>query len=350
MAAFFSMNGFFRKSMLAALMVALSTLAQAGRSAFAKGDNSAVNPIRAAQQRSVKIYGAGGLRGLQSYQSGFLISAEGHVLTVFSHVLDTDTLVVTLDDGRKFDGKLLGVDPRLEIAVIKIDAADLPFFDLTQAATGVEGTRVLAFSNLFGVATGEEAVSMLHGSIAAVTALAARRGAYELPFQGRVYVLDAMTNNPGAAGGALTNVKGQLLGLLGKELRNSRNNTWLNFALPAQELVAAVEAIKKGQSPAELAALVKPVANPLVAGELGVVLVPNVLERTPPFIDTVRPNSAAAKAGLRADDLVLFVNNQLVQSCKDFNTELKRLDRDAEVKLVVMRDGELTGLTLKPGE
>ena len=343
------MNGN-RKSMFAAWMATMLLCAIFDRSAFAKGDAAANNPIRAAQQRSVKIYGAGGLRGLQSYQSGFLISAQGHVLTVFSHVLDTDTLVVTLDDGRKFDGKLLGVNPRLEIAVLKIEANDLPFFDLKQAATGMEGTRVLAFSNLFGVATGDEPVSMLHGSIAAVTALAARRGAYEMPFQGQVYVLDAMTNNPGAAGGALTNMRGELLGMLGKELRNSRNNTWLNFALPAQELAPAVAAIESGQAPATAAATNKKVANPLAAGDLGVVLLPNVLERTPPFVDTVRPNTPAAKAGLHPDDLVLFVNNQLVQSCKDFNMELERLDRDEAVKLVVMRNGQLTEVTLKPGE
>jgi len=159
-----------------------------------------------------------------------------------------------------------------------------------------------------------------------------------------------MTNNPGAAGGALTNMKGELLGMLGKELRNARNNTWLNFALPAQELAPAVEAIESGQSPAVQPGNLKKVANPMVAGDLGLVLVPNVLERTPPFVDSVRPNSAAAKAGLHPDDPVLFVNNQLVQSCKDFSTELERLERDADVRLVVMRDGELTELTLKPGE
>ena len=242
------MNGN-RKSMLAAWMATMLLFALFDRSALAKGDAAASNPIRAAQQRSVKIYGAGGLRGLQSYQSGFLISAQGHVLTVFSHVLDTDTLVVTLDNGRKFDGKLLGVNPRLEIAVLKIEANDLPFFDLKQAATGTEGTRVLAFSNLFGVATGDEPVSMLHGSIAAVTALAARRGAYEMPFQGQVYVLDAMTNNPGAAGGTLTNMRGELLGMLGKELRNSRNNTWLNFALPALELCRRLRRSSRARPP-----------------------------------------------------------------------------------------------------
>ncbi|HEY2761241.1 MAG TPA: trypsin-like peptidase domain-containing protein, partial [Pirellulales bacterium] len=156
--------------------------------------------IRDAQHKTVKIYGAGGVRGLDAYQSGFLISADGYALTVFSHVLDADTITVTLDDGRKFDAKLVGADPRLDVAVLKLDASDLPYFDLHNAATAQEGTRVLAFSNLFGVANGDEPVSVLHGTIATVTTLSARRGAYETAYQGTVYVLDAMTNNPGAAG------------------------------------------------------------------------------------------------------------------------------------------------------
>ena len=156
--------------------------------------------IHDVQQRSVKIYGAGGLHGLDAYQSGFLISAQGHIVTVFSHVLDSEVVTVILDDGRKFEAQMLGADPRLEVAVLKIEAADLPFFDLHKAATGAEGTAVLAFSNLFGIATGDEPVSVQHGTISAVTPLAARRGAYETPYQGPVYVLDAMTNNPGAAG------------------------------------------------------------------------------------------------------------------------------------------------------
>ena len=98
-----------------------------------------------------------------------LISAEGHVLTVWSYVLDTDYISVTLDDGRKFEAKLLGADPRLELAVLKIDAADLPHFDLAAAAAAEPGTRVLAFSNLFGVATGDEPASVQHGIVAAKT-------------------------------------------------------------------------------------------------------------------------------------------------------------------------------------
>src|SRR5262249_3088132 len=76
--------------------------------------------IGAVQPKIVKIYGAGGL-GLESYQSGFLISADGHVLTAASTVLDTDTVTVVLDSGRRFEAKEVGIDPTLEIAVLKIE-------------------------------------------------------------------------------------------------------------------------------------------------------------------------------------------------------------------------------------
>ena len=78
------------------------------------------------QPKMVKIYGAGGLRSLEAYQSGMLISPEGHILTAYSYVLDTDNPRAVLWDGRRFDAKLLGADPRLEVAVLKIDAAGLP--------------------------------------------------------------------------------------------------------------------------------------------------------------------------------------------------------------------------------
>ncbi|HEY2760208.1 MAG TPA: trypsin-like peptidase domain-containing protein [Pirellulales bacterium] len=327
---------------LAITAAAMLLLVRDGRAA------SATDIIREAQRKSVKIYGAGGLRGLEAYQSGFLISADGYVLTIFSHVLDSDTIAVTLDDGRKLEAKLVGADPRREVAVLKVDAADLPHFDLHDAATGTEGTRVLAFSNLFGVATGDEPVSVLHGTIAAVTSLSARRGAYETTYQGSVYVLDAMTNNPGAAGGALTNLRGELLGLLGKQLRNSRNNIWLNYALPADELMGAVEAIKAGKTQTETQhpAIGHP-DHALTAADLGLVLVPNVLERTPPFVDAVRVNSSAAKAGICADDLIVVVNSQLVQSCNAVAGELRQVEADAEVRLVLLRSGELKEVTLK---
>ena len=182
------------------------------------------------QPRMIKVFGTGGLRSLESYQSGFLISKDGHVLTAWSYVLDSGDATVVLDDGRKFTSEIVGADPRMEIAVLKIDATDLPYFDLSSASPLQLGSRVLAFSNLYGVATGDEPTSVLHGIVAGRTKLSARRGSFKTPYRGNVYVLDAMTNNAGAAGGALTDSQGRLAGVLGKELRDAETNTWLNYA------------------------------------------------------------------------------------------------------------------------
>ena len=95
--------------------------------------------IAQVQPKVVKIYGAGGFQGLEAYQSGMLISAEGHVLTVWSYVLDTDEVLVTLDDGRRFKAEVLGADPRLDLAVLKIDAVELPHFELAAAAAADPG-------------------------------------------------------------------------------------------------------------------------------------------------------------------------------------------------------------------
>ena len=303
---------------------------------------SLAGQIDAVQPKIVKIYGAGGIRRLEAYQSGFLVSDEGHVLTIWSYVLDTDEVTVTLNDGRKFTAEVLGADPRLEIALLKIDAAGLDHFRLDEAVLIDAGSPVLAFSNLYGVATGDEPASVLHGTVSVVTQLQARRGVYETPYRGRVYVLDAMTNNPGAGGGALTDRNGRLAAILGKELRNSLTNTWLNYAIPIAELTDSIDALRAGQMPrAPEEELKDKPAEPLSPALLGLVLLPDVLPKTPPFIERVRPGSPAAQAGLRRGDLVLFVGKQMVQSCKSLVRELGRIDRDDSVRLTVLRNQEL---------
>lgn len=300
------------------------------------------------QPKIVKIYGAGGYRGLEPYQSGFLISSEGHVLTAWSYVLDADVITVTLNDGQKFEADFVGADPRLEIAVLKIDTIDVDHFSLDEAVELEPGARVLAFSNLYGVATGDEPASVLKGYVSAKTVLAARRGVFETPYQGPVYVLDAMTNNPGSAGGALTDRRGQLVGILGKELRNSLNNAWLNFAIPAGELTTAVDDILAGRvRPRNLDAEVRRPVDPLTLDLLGIVLVPDVLYKTPPFIDRVRPDSVAEKVGLKTDDLILFVQGRMVPSCKLLVEELALIDRDDPVRITVMRGQDLSEMDLQ---
>src|SRR3954451_15999794 len=174
-----------------ALAVACLILAAGG--ARATDDAASLTRIaRQVQPKVVKIYGAGGIRGLEHYQSGILISAKGHVLTVSSYVLDSDEVSVVLDDGRHFTAQQVAADPLTEIAVLKFDPGsdEVPHFDLSVAATADAGARVLAFSNLFGIAAGEEPVSVLHGVISAVAPLEARRGSFTTNFHGNVYVVD----------------------------------------------------------------------------------------------------------------------------------------------------------------
>ena len=239
---------------------------------------SVTETIDRLQPMMVKIHGAGGFRRMEAYQSGLLVSSEGHILTVFSYVLDTDYITATLGDGRKFQAKLLGADPRLEVALLKIDATELQHFDLARAVEVEGGTRVLAMSNLFGVATGDEPASVQHGVISVKTHLAARRGTYETPYRGPVYVVDVVTNNPGAAGGALVTRRGQLVAMLGKELRNTTNDTWLNYAIPIAELQESVDAIRNDRFVAagSDSSREKPTRS-LRLTSLGIVLVPDVL-------------------------------------------------------------------------
>lgn len=302
---------------------------------------SQADVVNQVEPKIVKIYGAGGLRGLEPYQSGVLISAEGHVLTIWSYVLDTDDLGVTLDDGQKFTASVLGADPRLDLAILKIDATDLPHFDLKAAGTGSAGTSVLAFSNLYGVATGDERASVQKGVVASVTNLDGRRGVFKTPYKGRIYVVDAMTNNPGAAGGALTNHRGELLGMLGKELREARSGAWLNYAMPVAELTVAIDDIKAGKVRRRDPEQDRKARKPLDLASFGLVLVPNVVDSTPAYVDTVKTGSPAENAGLEPDDLVLFVGGVLVHSLRDLQEQSKLIEQSDEVSLTIRRGEEI---------
>ena len=287
-------------SPLFAANLLLAALLPSSTAPAAEPDRARV--VETAQSKIVKVYGAGGYHGLEGYQSGFLISPDGHILTALSYVLDTDHVTVTLGDGRRYEARMLGGDPRLEIAVLKIDAAQLPCFDLEKAVKLTAGTRIYALSNLFNVAMGDEQASVQSGAVSVVTKLEGRRGVFETPYHGPIYVLDVTTNNPGAAGGALVNHRGELAGILGKELRNSLNNTWLNYAVPIDQVRHSVDDIKAGKFIAvhELPAEKKP-AHPMDAGILGINLVPDVLERTPAYVDQVRPHADSPSAWIRKE-------------------------------------------------
>lgn len=296
---------------------------------------SLARQVEAIQPKLVKIFGAGRGR-LEAYQTGIIISENGHILTVWSYVLDPQTVSVVLEDGRQLPGQIVGMDPNLEIAVLKVEATELEHFELNNLVEARPGDRVLAFSNLYAIASGNEHHSVLHGRVTAVASLAARRGTFETPYRGRVFILDAVTNNAGAAGGALTNRNGQLLGLLGKELRDSAHDVWLNYALPLDAIVPSVTNILAGQTADSRVSESAPV-EPLTPSLLGIVLVPRVLPGTPPYLETVLDGSAASEAGLRSDDLIIMVADVTVSSREAFLDAIAKLDRLDSVPLTILR-------------
>ncbi len=299
----------------------------------------------ATELKTVKLYGVGG-SGLDAYQSGFFISGEGHLLTVWSTVLDVDEVIVVTSDGGRFIATVVGIDPNLEIAVLKTKEAPTAFFDIQQAEEAQVGQRVMALSNLYGIATGSEMSSVQKGVIMARTALKARRGSFQSVYQGNVLVIDAMTNNPGAAGGALVGLDGSLLGMLGKELRDADANTWLNYAIPISEMRSSVEGILAGKPLERNASQRRTADRPIALDELGVVLVPNVLAKTPAYVDLVEAGSPAHQAGLQSDDLILFVNSERVSSQSALLAELKFIDRADKVVLLIQRGNELKEVLL----
>jgi serine protease Do len=327
----------------------------------ARADESFAKVAEEVNQKMVKLFGSGGFQGVPHYGSGFLISPDGYVLTVSSVMLDTLDLRVHLSDGRRFHADVVATEPQLDVALVKIQKVDgLPYFDLAEAAgrpiAGV-GTGVLAFSNEFEIATRDDPLSVQRGVIAAYTKLHGRRGIFEAPYTGDVYVLDAITNNPGAGGGALTDRKGQLLGLVGKELRNTLTDTWINYAVPVQAKVegsrdeqavtlSIAEFVEKAKS-GKYTRLLEKKKFEGQSGYHGLVLVPNVVDRTPPYVEDVVPASPAAKSGFRPDDLIVYIEGEQVGSIKAFHDIVDRSPPGTEFKVEVRRGDKLMTLTLK---
>lgn len=323
------------------LILSLSVVARA---------NTPVQVVRDVQAKVAKIYGAGGLRGLESYQSGFLISPQGHVLTAWSYVLDVEPIIVVLKDGSRHEAKLHGFDPILEIAILKLEAETPDHFDLTKSVELRNGDRVLAFSNLYGVATGNEAASVQRGVVAMHAPLQLREGGPTLTYRGPIYLIDAMTNNAGAAGGVLTDWHGNVAGILGKEIRHEATNIWVNYALPIVDIRPSIDALLAGKQAPQL---VTPESAPLPdhfwsLNAAGIRLVPNALPQTPPYVEVVMPGSSGQSAGIRPDDLITFVGQTLIRSQNELLETLRKLPDHEPLTLLVLRDQALVTVQLAP--
>jgi serine protease Do len=341
------------------------------------GPASAADPladvVEKANRKLVKVFGAGGFSRLNNYGTGIVISKDGYILTVASQLLDTADLVVHLWDGQRLKAQVIATEPLLDVAIIKVrvegkkidepNGLDLEYFDFDAAVKrgpAQPGDWVIGLSNTFEIALRDEPLSVQRGVISAYTKMAGRRGIFEFPYTGDVYIVDAITNNPGAAGGALLNRKGELLGVIGRELKNTLSDTWMNYAIPVGAKMEVKEKVKvkdkdgkeveeektRTISIADVVRLkekYKPIKVDKTfggGGYHGIIFVPNILERTPAYIEDVVPGSPADKAGLRADDLVSFVDGEPIVSIKAFDEYIKKFTRSGTVLRLEVRRGE----------
>lgn len=316
-------------------------------------------------KKLVKLFGAGGFKGLPSYGTGILVSAKGHILTCNNHILTTADLRVHLYDGRFYHARVIYREPELDVALCKIEEEVdfLPHYDFAKEIAGPKaepGALVFALSNCFQIATRDEPMSIQRGVVAAVAELRGRRGVFEAPFSGEVYFIDTVANNPGSAGGALVDRKGHLLGVMGRELKNTLTDTWINYAVPIH---AKVDVVRAGKNlTVDMASFVKEaMAGTYIQSEgskkkedrggyTGIVLVTNAVSNTPPYIEEVVPGSPAAAAGLRPDDLIVYVDGELIPSITSFRELIRAFGPGAEVRLEVQRGTRLESIRLKLAE
>jgi S1-C subfamily serine protease len=326
---------------LAALCGAALALASADVSPAGGPFDTAIESM---QQRVVKLYG-GSLGREKGYGSGIVVSADGKIVTTLSILLEGRTLRVVLPDGRRFPARITARDQRRQLALLQVDAFDLPCFELADSRHLQPGDWVMAAANPFKVADGPEPVSVSLGVLSGRTDLAARRHAQDFPYDGPVLLTDLLVATPGSAGGALVDADGNLVGLIGKAVVSKQTNTWLNYALPVEEVAAFLEesrAVPDREVPRP-SPRPKPDAPRL---NLGFRLFDVGGREPPPYIERVRPDSPAWRAGLRPNDLILSIDGQQVVTCADFREAANKLRPGQPIQLVIKRREEVVSLEL----
>jgi len=317
--------------------------------------------IEAASTRVVKLYGLGAGRQ-EGYGTGVIVSEDGLVITVLSMLIDASVVRAIAHDGTRYEADVILRDCSRQLALLRLkpaarageDVEDgveaFPFFDLAQN-TQVQlrpGDWVLAAGNSFKVADGSEPVSIAHGVFSGRTRLDARRRVRDYPYHGEVLVIDAITSNPGTPGSALVNLDGELVGMIGRVVISSLTHTHFNYAMPREVLsdfLAATllpdEARRTGVPGESLADVAESLDSSGLRSaapvDLGIRLARTGYRKVLPFVERVVRDSAAARAGVRKDDLILSVNGKPVPDVDAYDRWVKTLSPHEPIELLLRR-------------
>lgn len=275
---------------------------------------------------------------LQGIGSGFVITSDGKILTNAHVVNEADTVMAAFADGRVLEGKVLGKDPVTDLAVIQVEAQNLPTVKIGDSDRVEQGQWAIAIGNPLGL---QETVT-----VGVVSATHRFSGGLGVPDRRISFIQTDAAINPGNSGGPLLNENGEVIGVNTAIIGGAQG---LGFAIPinaareiAQELIATgtVEHPYIGVQMVALSPQSKQIINQMpgmqVEAEEGI-LVMGVEGRSP-----------AAKAGLRSGDLVLSVNGRPVRKIQQFQEQIEETGVGGELELEVQRDRRTKTITVRP--
>lgn len=284
--------------------------------------------------------GAPTTREAQSLGSGFMISADGYVVTN-NHVIQPDgraelqEVTVTLPDGTEYQAEVVGRDPDSDLAVLKISGrGDFPFVEFGDSREARVGDWVIAIGNPFGLSG-----TVTAGIVSAVYQNTGTGGAYDR------YIQTDASINRGNSGGPLFDMQGNVIGINNAIFSPSGGSVGIGFAIPAetaepivQKLIAGEE-IQRGYLGVRIQQM-----NEDLAAALG------LPERRGEFIQSVQPGEPAANAGLQAGDVVLSVDGKDITPEQTLSFIVANISPGSRVPLVIMRDGQRRTVQVTVGQ
>ena len=262
--------------------------------------------------------------------SGVIVTKDGYLLTN-NHVVDgADEVKVALQDGRELEARVIGRDPKTDVAVLKIEGKDLSFVTMADSEKIEVGDLVLAVGNPFGIG---QTVTM--GMISATG-----RGNVGVDYEDFIQTDAAI--NPGNSGGALVDVDGRLIGINTAILSRSGGNQGIGFAIPANLARDIMEKLVQN--------------GKVTRGYVGLMIqdVTQGLARQFKLKDTrgalvgdVVPKGPADKAGVKSGDVVMEFAGKPVRDSRQFRLNVARVAPGEQVALKVLRDGETKTVEVK---
>lgn len=264
--------------------------------------------------------------------SGVIITTDGYIITN-NHVIDkADDIEVTLNDKRTFSATLVGADPTSDIALLKIDAEELPFIIYGNSNDLKVGEWVLAVGNPFNL-TSTVTAGIVSAKARSINIIANRNQTLGV----ESFIQTDAAVNPGNSGGALVNQRGELVGINTAIASRTGSYTGYSFAVPvsiAKKVVA--DLMEFGEVQRGLLGVGIGEVSEDLANELDVKL--KKIEGV--FVLSIAPNGGAHEAGIKVGDIIISVNGELVNSVPELQERVSMHRPGENVSLMVMRDGK----------